>query len=202
MTTGQIITRDSQVLVRLRPARDPVPGSLGRILTELLRVGRAHTGMAPRPPADGSSPAACPDTPSRRPGSASACAPLASGPCPDAGPPSSTSPPSLPTAVLADSLNLSPGTAVRWMHQQNPTGIATPLTSPEPAITKPDEYPRRSRTSRPIPQGWNKALYRFPGGLPAQDAARDHGAREHHHDPRPVRAPISRRDGPLHGPPR
>ena len=45
MTTGQIITRDSQVLVRFGLHEIPVPGSLGRILTELLRAGRAYTGI-------------------------------------------------------------------------------------------------------------------------------------------------------------
>jgi hypothetical protein len=44
----------------------------------------------------------------------------------------------LPAAVLADSLNLSPGTAVLCTKQE-PTGTATPPASPDPAITNPDE---------------------------------------------------------------
>jgi hypothetical protein len=44
MTTGQIITRDDQVLVRFGQHEVPVPDSLGQILTDLIRAGRSHTG--------------------------------------------------------------------------------------------------------------------------------------------------------------
>jgi hypothetical protein len=40
-----------------------------------------------------------------------------------------------------------------------------------------------------------------PGGLPAEDAPGDHGPCQHHHDSRPVRPPVPRRDGPLRRPP-
>ena len=39
------------------------------------------------------------------------------------------------------------------------------------------------------------AALMIQAGYPAQDAARDPRARQHHHDPRPVRAPVSRRHG-------
>ena len=44
MTTGQITTRDGQVLVRFGQHEVPVPDSLGQILTDLIRAGRSHTG--------------------------------------------------------------------------------------------------------------------------------------------------------------
>jgi hypothetical protein len=96
MTTGQIIERDGGVLVRIGQHEIPVPSSLRGILTEPIRTGRPTPGSAPRPPANGSSPAACPGGPSPPPGSANDCAPSESAPCPDAEPPSSTSPPSFP----------------------------------------------------------------------------------------------------------
>jgi hypothetical protein len=34
------------------------------------------------------------------------------------------------------------------------------------------------------------AASQFPGGLPTEDAARDHGPCQHRHDPGPVRAPL------------
>ena len=87
MTTSQIITRDNGVHVRFGKHEVPVPGSLGRILTDLAGPAAPTPGSDPRPPARGCSPAGCPDGPSPRPGSASASAPSASGHCPDAGPP-------------------------------------------------------------------------------------------------------------------
>jgi hypothetical protein len=117
MTTGQIITRDSQVLVRFGRHEIPVPGSLGRILTELLQAGRAHTGIGSPATSRWLFPGGMPGHPitaSRlgerlralgiraMPGRRAALIDLAA---------------QLPAAVLADSLNLSPGTAVRWMHQ-------------------------------------------------------------------------------------
>ena len=117
MTTGQIITRDSQVLVRFGQHEIPVPGSLGRILTELLRAGRSYTGIGSPATSRWLFPGGMPGQPitaSRlgerlralgiraMPGRRAALIDLAA---------------QLPAAVLADSLNLSPGTAVRWMHQ-------------------------------------------------------------------------------------
>jgi hypothetical protein len=117
MTTGQIITQDDQVLVRFGQHEVPVPHSLGRILTDLIRTGRSHTGTGSPITSPWLFPGGMPGqpiTPSRlgarlralgvraMPGRRAALIDLAA---------------QLPAAVLADSLNLSPGTAVRWMHQ-------------------------------------------------------------------------------------
>ena len=117
MTTGQIITQDDQVFVRFGQHEVPVPHSLGRILTDLIRTGRSHTGTG--------SPITSPWLFPRQ------HARTAHHPVPARRTPASTRRPrhartpgrlidlaaQLPAAVLADSLNLSPGTAVRWMHQ-------------------------------------------------------------------------------------
>ena len=117
MTTGQIITQDDQVFVRFGQHEVPVPHSLGRILTDLIRTGRSHTGTGSPITSPWLFPGGMPGqpiTPSRlgarlralgvraMPGRRAALIDLAA---------------QLPAAVLADSLNLSPGTAVRWMHQ-------------------------------------------------------------------------------------
>ena len=113
----QIITRDGGVHVRFGEHEIPVPASLGRILTELTRTGRAHTGTGSPATSPWLFPGGMPGrpiTPSRlgerlraigiraMPGRRAALIDLAA---------------QLPAAVLADTLNLSPGTAVRWMHQ-------------------------------------------------------------------------------------
>ena len=141
MTTSQIITRDDQVLARFGQHEVPVPDSLGRILTDLIRNGRSHTGTGSPITIPWLFPGGMPGrpiTPSRlgerlralgvraMPGRRAALIDLAA---------------QLPAAVLADSLNLSPGTAVRWMHQAGADWNPTPPTSPDPAITNPDEYP-------------------------------------------------------------
>jgi hypothetical protein len=49
MTTDQIITRDSQVLIRIGQHEVLVPDSLAQILTDLIRAGRSHTGTGHQP---------------------------------------------------------------------------------------------------------------------------------------------------------
>ena len=105
------------VLARFGQHEVPVPDSLGRILTDLIRTGRSHTGTGSPITSPWLFPGGMPGrpiTPSRpgerlrtlgvraMPGRRAALIDLAA---------------QLPAAVLADSLNLSPGTAVRWMHQ-------------------------------------------------------------------------------------
>jgi hypothetical protein len=117
MTTGQITTRDGQVLVRFGQHEIPVPDSLARILTDLIRAGRPHTGTGSPATSPWLFPGGMPGqpiTPARlgerlraigvraMPGRRAALIDLAA---------------QLPAAVLADALNLSPGTAVRWMQQ-------------------------------------------------------------------------------------
>ena len=117
MTTSQIITRDDGVHVRFGKHEVPVPDSLGRILTDLTRTGRAHTGIGSPATSPWLFPGGMPGqpiTPSRLgerlraigvralPGRRAAMTDLAAR---------------LPAAVLADLLNITPDTAVRWMHQ-------------------------------------------------------------------------------------
>lgn len=117
MTTSQIITRDDGVHVRFGKYEVPVPDSLGRILTDLTRAGRAHTGIGSPATSPWLFPGGMPGqpiTPSRLgerlraigvralPGRRAAMTDLAA---------------QLPAAVLADLLNITPDTAVRWMHQ-------------------------------------------------------------------------------------
>jgi len=117
MTTSQIIKRDDAVLVRFGRHEIPVPDSLGRILTELIRTGRTHTGTGSPVTSPWLFPGGIPGQPITAarlgqrlraigiralPGRRAALIDLAA---------------QLPAAVLADTLHLSPGTAVRWMHQ-------------------------------------------------------------------------------------
>jgi integrase len=117
MTTSQIITRDDGVHVRFGKYEVPVPDSLGRILTDLTRAGRARTGIGSPATSPWLFPGGMPGqpiTPSRLgerlraigvralPGRRAAMTDLAA---------------QLPAAVLADLLNITPDTAVRWMHQ-------------------------------------------------------------------------------------
>ena len=117
MTTGQITTRDGQMHVRSGKHEVPVPDSLARIPTDLIRAGRSHTGTGSPATSPWLFPGGMPGqpiTPSRPgerlrapgvralPGRRAALIDLAA---------------QLPAAVLADSLNPSPGTAVRWMQQ-------------------------------------------------------------------------------------
>jgi hypothetical protein len=139
MTTGQIITRDNQVLVRFGRHEIPVPDSLGRILTELLRAGRAYTGIGSPATSRWLFPGGMPGRPitasrlgerlralgvKALPGRRAALIDLAA---------------QLPAAVLADSLNLSPGTAVRWMHQAGADWNHYAADIARTAITNPDE---------------------------------------------------------------
>jgi integrase len=117
MTTSQIIKRDDAVLVRFGRHQIPVPDSLGDILTKLTRAGRTHTGIGSPSDSHWLFPGGMPGQPITAarlgqrlrsigiralPGRRAALIDLAS---------------QLPAAVLADTLNLSSGTAVRWMHQ-------------------------------------------------------------------------------------
>lgn len=117
MTTSQIITRGDAVLVRFGRHDIPVPDSLGEILTGLARSGRAYTGIGSPAGSQWLFPGGMlgqPITAARLaerlrsigvralPGRRGALIDLAA---------------QLPAAVLADTLNLSAGTAVRWMHQ-------------------------------------------------------------------------------------
>jgi hypothetical protein len=117
MTTSQITGTGNTVQVRFGQHQIPVPGSLGDILTELIRTGRTHTATGSPATSPWLFPGGLPGQPitagrlgerlraigiRAMPGRRAALIDLAA---------------QLPAAVLADTLNLSPGTAVRWMHQ-------------------------------------------------------------------------------------
>ena len=116
MTTSQITTHDGTVHVRFGDHDVPVPGPLGLILTGLIRTGRSHTATGSPATTPWLFPGSLPGQPitaSRlgqrlnilgiyaMAGRRAALTDLAA---------------QLPAAVLADLLHLSPGAAVRWMH--------------------------------------------------------------------------------------
>jgi len=91
-------------------------------------------------------------------------------------------------------------------HHPGPAALSSTVLLPSccdkisgEGLSPPLESQRLAAHSRPEA---HRRVTDDPGGLPAEDAARDHGARQHYHDPGPVRAPIPRRDGPLRRPPR
>ena len=155
MTTSQVTTRDGTVHVRLGDHDVPVPEPLGIVLTELVRTGRTHTGTGSPATTPWLFPGGLPGKPDHRrrlgerlralgiyakAGRRAALIDLAA---------------QLPAAVLADLLGLAPTTAVQWMRQAGGdwSGYAAELA--EPAITNPDEYPRRTyHRDRPIQHGW------------------------------------------------
>lgn len=117
LTTGQVTRRDDAVFVRLGQHHVPVPGPLGAALHELIRNGRAYTGVGSPARTRWLFPGGMPGKPITAsqlgerlralgiyamPGRRAALTDLAA---------------KMPAAVLADLLHLSPGTAVRWVHQ-------------------------------------------------------------------------------------
>jgi hypothetical protein len=117
MTTSQIITRDDGVRVRFGEHEIPVPGSLGDILTELIRAGRAHTGTGSPATSQWLFPGGMPGQPitAARLGERLRAIGIRALPARRAALTDLAA--QLPAAVLADTLHLSRGTAVRWMHQ-------------------------------------------------------------------------------------
>lgn len=117
MTTSQVTSRGGTIFVRFGRHDAPVPGPLGVILTELTRTGRSHAGTG--------SPATTPWLfPGGLPGRPITAARLgqrlrALGIYAMAGRRAALTDlaAQLPAAVLADLLNLAPGTAVHWMHE-------------------------------------------------------------------------------------
>jgi len=117
MTTSQVTSRDGTISIRLGDCDAPVPEPLGVILTELIRTGRSHAGTASPATTPWLFPGGLPGrpiTPQRlgqrlrtlgiyaMKGRRAALTDLAG---------------QVPAAVLADLLNLAPGTAVHWTHQ-------------------------------------------------------------------------------------
>ena len=117
MTTSQVTSRGGTIFARFGRHDAPVPGPLGVILTELTRTGRTHTGTGSPATTPWLFPGGLPGRPITAArlgqrlralgiyamtGRRAALTDLAA---------------QLPAAVLADLLNLAPGTAVHWMHE-------------------------------------------------------------------------------------
>ena len=117
LTTGQVTRHDDAVFIRFGQHDVPVPGPLGAALLELIRDGRTHAGVGSPARTRWLFPGGLPGKPITAsqlgerlrtlgiyamPGRRAALTDLAA---------------KLPAAVLADLLHLSPGTAVRWMHE-------------------------------------------------------------------------------------
>jgi hypothetical protein len=117
MTTDQVTVRGEDVFVRLGQHQLPVPEPLGTLLLTLIRDGKSHVGVGTPAHTSWLFPGGLPGRPitaSRlaerlrtlgiptQAGRRAALVHLAA---------------QLPAAVLADLLNLSPTTAVRWMHE-------------------------------------------------------------------------------------
>jgi hypothetical protein len=139
MTTSQIITAGNTVLIRFGQHEIPVPGNLGDILTQLIRTGRPHTATGSPAASQWLFPGGNPGQPitaarlgqrlraigiRAQPGRRAALIDLAA---------------QLPAAVLADTLNLSPGTAVRWMHQAGADWNRYAADIARSMITNPDQ---------------------------------------------------------------
>jgi hypothetical protein len=117
MTASQVTRRGSDVLIRLGEHDVPLPGPLGTAVLQLISHGRAHAGVGSPATSPWLFPGHLPGrpiTPARlgerlralgvyaMTGRRAALTSLAA---------------QLPAAVLADLLGITPGTAVRWMHQ-------------------------------------------------------------------------------------
>jgi hypothetical protein len=116
MTTSQVTRRDSEVLIRLGDHDVRLPGPLGTAVLQLISDGRAYTGVGSPATSRWQFPGHLPGqpiTPARlgerlwalgvyaMTGRRAALSGLAA---------------QLPAAVLADLPGITPGTAVRWVH--------------------------------------------------------------------------------------
>ena len=117
LTTGQVARRNDAVFIHFGKHDIPVPQPLGAALLELISEGRTHTGVGTPARTRWLFPGGMPGKPITAsqlgerlralgiyamPGRRAALTDLAA---------------KLPAAVLADLLNISPGTAVNWMHE-------------------------------------------------------------------------------------
>jgi hypothetical protein len=117
MTTSQVTSRDSTVLVRFGDHDVPVPAPLGVILTNLTRAGRTHTGTGSPAISPWLFPGGLPGRPITAPRLGSRLRAIGIHPMAGRRAALLDLAAQLPAAVLADLLNLAPGTAVRWMRQ-------------------------------------------------------------------------------------
>ena len=149
MTATQVTLRDSTVFVRFGHHAAGA-GPLGVILTELIRTGRTHTGTGSPARTPWLFPGGLPGQPVTAPGSASACATLASTPWRTAGPRSPISPPRSPPPSSPTSSTCHRELRCTGHARPEQTGQATQRKSPGPAITSSDEYLPPNRPARQL----------------------------------------------------
>ncbi len=164
MTTGQITARDSVVIVRFGRDEIELPSPLGTAALQLARTGRSHTGIG--------SPASRWLFPGGLPGRPITAAQLGHrlrepgiSPLPGRRATMTHLAAHLPAAVLADLLNLTPGTAVRWMREVGAdwTRYAAELLQDDDPQTMTNTRPGRDGLGQHS-KGQNNALYRFRCG--------------------------------------
>ncbi len=116
MTTGQITARDSVVIVRFGRDEIELPSPLGTAALQLARTGRSHTGIG-SPASRWLFPGGLPGKPITAAQLGHRLRKLGISPLPGRRATMTHLAAHLPAAVLADLLNLTPGTAVRWMRE-------------------------------------------------------------------------------------
>lgn len=116
MTTDQIIDRDRVVLVRFSRDAIELPGPLGTAALELARTGRSHTGVG-SPASRWLFPGGLPGKPISSSQLGHRLRKLGIGALPGRRATLTHLAAHLPAAVLADLLNLTPDTAVRWIRE-------------------------------------------------------------------------------------
>ena len=117
LTTGQVTRRDGAVFVRLGQHDVPVPAPLGAALLELIRHGRAHTGVGTPARTRWLFPGGMPGKPITASQLGERLRALGIYAMPSRRAALTDLAAKLPAAVLADLLHLSPGAAVRWTHE-------------------------------------------------------------------------------------
>ena len=169
LTTGQVTRRDDAVFVRLGQHDVPVPGPLGAALHELIRNGRAHTGVGSPARTRWLFPGGMPGKPITAsqlgerlramgiyamPGRRAALTDLAA---------------KMPASVLADCCTSHRAPRSDGCTKQEATGPATPPNSPGNAFTRPDECLRRRSRACTTRHDRNTAGYQYRrGGEPAR----------------------------------
>jgi hypothetical protein len=116
MTTDQVTEHDGTVSVRFGRDEINLPDKLGRALLELVRSGRAYTGVG-SPTSRWLFPGGLPGKPITASHLGHRLRKLGIGALPGRRSTMTHLAAHVPAAVLADLLNLAPSTSVRWMHE-------------------------------------------------------------------------------------
>ncbi len=148
LTTGQVTRRDDAVFVRFGQHDVPVPGPLGTALQELIRDGRAHTGVGSPARTRWLFPGGMPGEPITAPQLGERLRALGIYAMPGRRAAPTDLAAKMPAAVLAACCTSHRAPRSGGCTKQEATGPATPPNSPGNAFTRPDECLRhRSRAS-------------------------------------------------------